>query len=95
MGNELFLKLLEVGNCPARNLPNHAWAGPDTVTGNALHMVEVSTFAMFIQVLYVRMWPTRSVFPSYKGMVNILKFFRGMAIEILVEKGDYVSDKTS
>ena len=69
--------------------------GPRQVKGNALHRVEASAFGMFIHVLYVWMWAIESVFPSYKGMVGILKFFGGMVAEILVGKGDCVFDKTS
>ena len=79
----------------ARNLSNHTWASPDRVRGNALHRVDTSTFAMFIHVLYIWTWTIESVFPSYKGMVGILKFFGGMVVEMLVGNGDCVSDKIS
>ena len=87
-----YLKLVTVS---ARNLLNHAWAGPDRVRGNALHGVAASALAMFIQVLYVWTWATGSVFPSNRGMVDILKFFGGIVEEMIVEKGDCVSERTS
>ena len=79
----------------ARNLPNHAWAGPDRVRGNALHKVAASTLVMVIHVLNVWKWATGSVFPLYKGMVGILKFHGGKVAEMLTGNGDWVSDRTS
>ena len=89
------LSYLKLEIIPAGNLPNHIWAGLDRVRGNALHRVEASVFTMFIHVLYIWTWATGSIFLSYKGMIGILKFSGGMVVEMLVRKGDCVSDKTS
>ena len=78
-----------------RNLPNHALAGPDRVRENALHNVAMSAFAMFIHVLYVWMWASGLIFPSYRGMVDILKFLGGMVVEMLIGNGDCVFDTAS
>ena len=80
---------------PTRNLPNHAWAGPDKVKGKALHRVVASALAMFIHILYIWTWATGSVFPSYRGIVGILKFFEGIVVEMLVGKRDCVSERIS
>ena len=77
---------------PAHNLLNHAWAGPDRVKGNALRRVVVSAFDIFIHVLYVWTWVIGFVFPSYRGMVCILKFLGGMVIEMLIRNRDCVSN---
>ena len=77
----------------AYNLSNQAWIGPNKVRGNALHRVVALAFAIFNHVLYVWMWPTGSVFPSYKGMVGILKVLKGMVVEMLIRNEDCVSDK--
>ena len=34
---------------------------------------------------------TGSIFPSYRGMVGILKFVGGMVVEMLTGNGDFVS----
>ena len=95
LSDELFLKLFKLENVPEHNLPNQAWAGPDKFRRNALHKVVASTLAMVIHVLYVWTWATRFVFPSYWGMVSILKLHGGMVSEILTRNGDWVSDRTS
>ena len=77
------------------NILNYAWVGPDKVRGNALHKVAASALAMVIHVLYVWTWATGFVFPSYRGMVDILKFCGGMIVEMLSRNEDWVSDRTS